>query len=74
MMTVSVANKLPGAMQLMQVPMIVGAGYTAGFSRLPIFLRSPKNRRSQSTIPQPRLERPQCECKGSRKLYGRLTA
>jgi len=32
MMTVSVANKLPGAMQLMQVPMIVGAGYTAGFS------------------------------------------
>jgi hypothetical protein len=33
--TVSVASKLPGAMQLMQVPMIIGASYMAAFFLLP---------------------------------------
>jgi len=34
--TASVANRLPGAMQLIQVPMIVDASYTAADLPLPI--------------------------------------
>jgi len=33
--TASVASKLPGAMQLMQVPIIIGASYMAAFFLLP---------------------------------------
>jgi hypothetical protein len=35
-MNASVALKFSGAMQLMQVPMIVGASYTAAISLLPM--------------------------------------